>query len=178
MACELCCCLLPQCEALRICRLRFPIATLPCVYDFETSYGSGSWLQFKLYPHMSCNLIEFCTDFLQWFRSNFFAYFSSMPWMSNISIRKTRERIRKSYWFSQNDLKHETTLTKNFLRKELSCLYRSNNLFHLQLLKKLRLIATGSCNSSRHQRFIRKKFFKIETKENILQKFHDQWKIG
>jgi len=29
MACELCCCLLPQCEALRICRSGFPIATLP-----------------------------------------------------------------------------------------------------------------------------------------------------
>jgi len=28
MACELFCCLLPQCEALRICRSRFPIATL------------------------------------------------------------------------------------------------------------------------------------------------------
>jgi len=28
MACELCCCLLPQCEALRICRSGFPIATV------------------------------------------------------------------------------------------------------------------------------------------------------
>jgi len=30
MACELYCCLLPQCEALRICRSRFPIATKWC----------------------------------------------------------------------------------------------------------------------------------------------------
>jgi len=30
MACELYCCLLPQCEALRICRSGFPIATLVC----------------------------------------------------------------------------------------------------------------------------------------------------
>ena len=29
MACELYCCLLPQCEALRICRSGFSIATLP-----------------------------------------------------------------------------------------------------------------------------------------------------
>ena len=29
MACELYCCLLPQCEALRICRSGFPIATMP-----------------------------------------------------------------------------------------------------------------------------------------------------
>jgi len=28
MACELYCCLLPQCEALRICRSGFPIATV------------------------------------------------------------------------------------------------------------------------------------------------------
>jgi len=32
MACELYCCLLPQCEALRICRSGFPIATLPCAW--------------------------------------------------------------------------------------------------------------------------------------------------
>jgi len=37
---------------------------LPCVYDFETSYVSGSLLQFRIYPHMSCILIEFCNDFL------------------------------------------------------------------------------------------------------------------
>jgi len=29
MACELYCCLLPQCEALRTCRSGFPIATQP-----------------------------------------------------------------------------------------------------------------------------------------------------
>ena len=34
-----------------------------------------------------------------------------------------------------------------------------------------------SCNSSRHQRFMRE-FFKNEISENISQKFHDQWKIG
>ena len=50
--------------------------------------------------------------------------------------------------------------------------------FHLQLLKKLRLIATGSCDFSRHRRFMREKFFKNEIRENISQKFHDQWKIG
>jgi len=30
-ACDLCCCLLPQCEALRTCRSDFPIATVPTV---------------------------------------------------------------------------------------------------------------------------------------------------
>jgi len=49
--------------------------------------------------------------------------------------------------------------------------------FDLQLLKQLRLIVTGSCNSSRHQRFMREKFFKNEISENLSQKFHDQWKI-
>ena len=37
---------------------------------------------------------------------------------SNISIRNTLGRYRKSYSFSENDLKHEITLTKNLLRKE------------------------------------------------------------
>ena len=62
--------------------------------------------------------MELCTDFLWWFRSNFFAYFSSFPRSSNISIRKTLERIRISYLFSENDLKHEITLAKNLLRRE------------------------------------------------------------
>jgi len=39
-------------------------------------------------------------------------------------------------------------------------------------------IVTGSCNSSRHQRFTRKKFFENEISESISQKFHDQWKIA
>jgi len=39
MACELYCCLLPQCEALRICRLGFPIATIPYPStSFKLSY--------------------------------------------------------------------------------------------------------------------------------------------
>ena len=29
------------------------------------------------------------------------------------------------------------------------------------------------CNSSRHQRFVREKFFKNDTSETISQKFHD-----
>jgi len=45
-------------------------------------------------------------------------------------------------------------------------------------LRKLRLIASNSCNSSHHQRFMRETFFKNEISENISQKFHDQWKIA
>ena len=50
-------------------------------------------------------------------QKQFFAYFSSFPKRSNISIRKTLERIRKSHSFSENDLKHEITLAKNLLRR-------------------------------------------------------------
>jgi len=45
------------------------------------------------------------------------AYFSSFLRRSNISIRKTLEKIRKSYSFSEIDLKYEKTLSKNLLRK-------------------------------------------------------------
>jgi len=48
-------------------------------------------------------------------QKQFFAYFSSFPRRSNISIRKTPERIRKSYSFGENDLKYEMTLVKNLL---------------------------------------------------------------
>jgi len=54
----------------------------------------------------------FCND-----SETIFAYFSSFPKRSNISIRKTLEKICKSYSFSENDLKYEITLAKNLLRK-------------------------------------------------------------
>ena len=38
-------------------------------------------------------------------------------------------------------------------------------------------VATDSCNSSGHQRFMQDNFFKNEISENISQNFHDQWKI-
>jgi len=50
--------------------------------------------------------------------SNSFAYFSPLSRRSNIFIRKTLERIRKSYSFSKNDLKYEITLVKNLLWNE------------------------------------------------------------
>jgi len=50
-------------------------------------------------------------------QKQFFAYFSSFPRRSNISIRKRLEKIRKSYTISENDLKYEITLAKNLLRK-------------------------------------------------------------
>ena len=50
-------------------------------------------------------------------QKQFFAYFSSFPRRSNISIRKTLEKIRKSYSFSEKYLKYEITLSKNLLRK-------------------------------------------------------------
>jgi len=42
MACELCCCLLPECEALRICRSGFPIATIVLTYDNQSILSSFS----------------------------------------------------------------------------------------------------------------------------------------
>jgi len=65
---------------------------------------------------MSCNL-KILNGFSVMIQKHFFAYFSSFLRRSNISIRKTIERIRKSYSFSENDSKHEITLVKNLLRK-------------------------------------------------------------
>jgi len=38
-----------------------PLTTPHCV---EASYVTGSWLQFWVYPHMSCSLIQLCKNFL------------------------------------------------------------------------------------------------------------------
>jgi len=51
------------------------------------------------------------------------------------------------------------TLAKNLLRKESKPPISLKHFFNLQLHNKLRLIVTGSCNSSRHQRFMREEFF-------------------
>ena len=67
--------------------------------------------------HMSCNLIQFCTFFLTWFRGNSFAYFRSLP-VGQTFLSETHLKIHKSYSFSESDLKHEIALTKNLLRKE------------------------------------------------------------
>ena len=95
-----------------------------------------------------------------------------MPRRSNISIRKTLERIRKSYSFSKNDLKHEINFGKAFASEGVEAAYIAPTIF-LVYIEKLRLIVAGSCNSSRHQCFMREKFFKNEISENISQKFHD-----
>jgi len=65
---------------------------------------------------MSCNL-RILYGFSVMIQKQFFAYFSPFPRRSNISITKTLEKIRKSYSFSENDLKYEITLAKNLLWK-------------------------------------------------------------
>ena len=70
---------------------------------------------------MSCNL-RILYGFSVMIQKKFFAYFRSFPWRSNVSIRKTLEKIRKSYSMSENDLKREITLAKNLLRKALKLL--------------------------------------------------------
>ena len=50
-------------------------------------------------------------------RTQFFAYFSSFLRRSNIPIRKTLEKYRKSFSFNESYLKYERTLAKNLLRK-------------------------------------------------------------
>ena len=87
---------------------------LPCV-----------WLQNILRKWFATTVLTLPTHVLQpqnfivsvMIQKQFFAYFSSFPRRSNISIRKTLQKIRKSYSFSENDLKYEITLSMNLLRK-------------------------------------------------------------
>jgi len=66
---------------------------------------------------MSCNL-SILYGFFVMIQKQFFTYFSSFPRRSNISIRKQLKKIRKSYSFSENDLKYEITLANNLFWKE------------------------------------------------------------
>jgi len=98
-----------------------------------------------------------------------------LPQRSSTSIRKTLERIRKSYSFSKNDLKHEINFGKEFASERVEAAYIPRTIFLIcSYLKSCYLIVTGSCNSSRHQHFMRENFLKTEISENISQKFHDQ----
>jgi len=65
---------------------------------------------------MSCNL-RILYGFSVMIQKQFVAYFNSFPRRSNMSIRKTLEKIRKSYACGENDLKYEIALAKNLLRK-------------------------------------------------------------
>jgi len=56
----------------------------------------------------------FCND-----SETIFREFQLFYQRSSISIRKTLKTIRKSYSFSENDLKYEITLAKNLLQKAL-----------------------------------------------------------
>jgi len=73
-------------------------------------------------------------------------------------------------------LKHEINFGEEFASEgDKAALYIVRTIFfNLQLLKTLRLIVTGSYNSSRHQHFMRETFFKNNISENISQKFCDQ----
>ena len=51
------------------------------------------------------------------------------------------------------------TLAKNLLPKESKLPISLEQYFSFTATQKLRLIVTGSCNSSRRQRFIREKCF-------------------
>ena len=62
-------------------------------------------------------------------------------------MRKTLEKIRKSYSFGANDLKHEVTLANNLLRKESKLPVSLEQFFFIysyNLLKELLLIVIGS----------------------------------
>jgi len=84
---------------------------------------------------MSCCNLRILYGFSVIIQKQFFAYFSSFPRRSNISIRKTLEKIRNSYSFSENDLKYEIILAKNCFGRRRSCLYRSNNFIFYSYLK-------------------------------------------
>jgi len=71
-------------------------------------------------------------------------------------------------------LKHEINFGKEFFSEGVKAAYIARTIFVINNYLKLRLIVTGSCNSSRHQHFMRENFFKNEISENISQKFHDQ----
>ena len=92
---------------------------------------------------------------------------SSLPQRSHIFIWKTLERIRKSYLVKMiQNMKYYWQ--RICLGRSRSCLYRSNSFFNLRLLEMVHLIVTGSCNSSRHQRFMREILKKNVISENSM----------
>jgi len=62
--------------------------------------------------------------------------------------------------FSENDFKHEiNNFGKDFASEDVEAACTARTIFFfLYCYWKLRLIVTGSCNSSRHQRFMQETF--------------------
>jgi len=65
---------------------------------------------------MSCNL-RILHGFTVMIQKQFFRVFQLFSQEVNYFYQKTLKRIRKSYSFSENDLKYEIILAKNLLRK-------------------------------------------------------------
>ena len=86
------------------------------------------------------------------------------------------ERIRKSYSFSENDLKYEVTLANNLLRKEQKLPTSLEHFFHFDysycVWLSLAAVTVPVANAACERNFSKIKF------ENFSQKFHDQWKVG
>jgi len=109
---------------------------------------------------MSCNLIKFVRIFCNDSEAILSRISDLCPGGQSFLSEKHLKEFHKSYSFSKNDLKPETTLAKNLLRKDSKLPMSLEHFFHLLLLKKLRLIVTASCNFSSHQRFMREVFQK------------------
>ena len=58
-----------------------------------------------------------------------FRVFQLIPRRSNISIRKRLERIRKSYSFNKNDLKHEINFGKELASEGVEAAYIALTIF-------------------------------------------------
>jgi len=107
---------------------------IDCV--IQSKFRNGPWRVGFLNPiqllkdstHTSCNLTEFCTDFL--IQKQFFETFSALPQRSNTSI-KNNWRDSQMIFISGEWFKTWNNFAKKFVYGIRSCLYRSNNFFHL-----------------------------------------------
>jgi len=108
---------------------------------------------------MSCNLIEFCTDFLNDSEVIISRFSAHCPRGPIFLSEKHFKEFANQLHLVKMILNMKSTLAKNLLLKESKLPISLEQFFSLQLLEKLCLIVTGSCNSSHYQCFMREKFF-------------------
>jgi len=95
MACELYCCLLPRCEALRICRTGFPIAT-------HSQPNEKICLRFRQSTKVVCSLVDFSMQQAFWWLLRYGSFISNVQFYAAEHNGLSRACFLSKSWWKRN----------------------------------------------------------------------------
>ena len=129
--------------------------------------------------HMSSKLLEFCTNFLWWFRSNSFAYSALWPGRPHVSIRKSLEKFLQIILIQCKQFKTWNNFGKEFVLEGVEAAYVAWTIFFIDnylkscvcvlLVAATLLVTSASCERS---------FSKVKLVKTFLRNFMTSERLG